>query len=142
MALKNFNPKDVSVIVGTQAMKGYADGTFVSVEYDEDAFSKKIGTDGEATRVKSNNFAGKITITLDQASEANDYLSGLAALDRASGAGVVPVTVRDANGTTLAFAEAAWVMKMPVMEYGNESTDREWIMDCADVQLFVGGHSS
>jgi len=142
MALKNFNPKDVSVIVGTQAMKGFADGTIVSVEFDEDAFSKKVGTDGETTRVKSNNNAGKVNIFLDQASESNDYLSGLAALDRASSAGVVPVTVRDANGTTLFFIESAWVMKIPTTEFGKEATDREWVLDCADMNAFVGGHSS
>lgn len=142
MALKNFNPKGVSVIVGTQAMKGFAAGTMVSVEYDEDAFTKKIGTDGEGTRVKSNNKGGKITIFLDQASESNDFLSGLAALDEASSAGVVPVTIRDANGTTLVFAETAWIMKKPVMEFGNESTDREWVLDSDSLNVFIGGHSS
>lgn len=142
MALKNFNPKDVSVIVGVQPMKGFAAGTFVSVEYDEDAFSKKIGTDGEGTRVKSNNKAGRISIFLDQASESNDVLSAIAALDEASSAGVIPVTVRDANGTTLVFAETAWILKKPVMEFSNESADREWILDSDSVNMYVGGHSS
>jgi Bacteriophage KPP10, Structural protein ORF10 len=142
MALLNYNPKDVSIIIGTQIMKGFADGPFISVEYDEDAFNKKIGADGEGTRVKTNNFAGRYTLTLDQASESNDYLSGLAALDRASGAGVVPVTVRDVNGNTLYFSESGWVLRIPTMEFGKEAADREWVLDAADIQGFIGGHSS
>jgi hypothetical protein len=140
MAMKSFNPLQVSVIVGTKALTGWAKGTFINASMDEDAFTKKVGTDGEVTRSKSNNNTGSIIITLDQASASNDYLSGLALLDRASGGGAVPVLIRDANGTTLISAESAWVKKMPDVEISNESLDREWILDCGSLEYFVGGN--
>lgn len=141
MAMKSFNPLQVSVIVGTKALTGWAAGSFVTVSMDEDAFAKKVGTDGEVTRSKSNNNTGSITITLDQASASNAYLSGLALLDRASGGGVIPVLIRDANGETLISAESAWVKKMPDVEYSNESLDREWVLDCGSLEYFVGGNN-
>jgi hypothetical protein len=140
MPMKSYNPKDVSIIVGVKAISGFADGTYVLAEMDEDAFSKVSGADGEVARAKSNNYTGKITITLMQSSDSNDYLSGLAIADRVTGTGVVPVTIRDANGTTIVFAESAWVMKIPPVEFGKEIGNREWILDCSQVEQFVGGH--
>lgn len=138
--MKNYNPKKVSVIVGTRALSGFADGTFVQVAFDNEAFTKKVGADGEVTRSQSNDYSGKITITLDQASDSNDYLSGLAALDRASGAGVVPVLIRDAMGTTLVAVESAWVQKLADASFSKTSEDREWVLDCAAMDVFVGGN--
>jgi hypothetical protein len=142
MSMKNYDPKNISVVVGIHAVGGISDGTFVTVEMDEDAFSKKVGADGEVTRSKSNNYSGKITITLQQASASNDFFSSLAILDRASGAGVVPITLRDANGTTICFAESGWAQKFANVEFGPESGDREWVFDCASIEMFIGGHSS
>lgn len=138
--MRNYNPKKVSLIVGAQAISGFADGTFIKVAQDEDAFTKKTGADGDTTRSQSNNFGGKVTITLDQASKSNDYLSGLAALDRASGAGVVPVLIRDALGATLVSGESAWVMKQPDVTFAKTSEDREWVLDVASLDTFVGGN--
>jgi hypothetical protein len=139
-AVKNYNPKKVSVIVGTRAISGFADGTFVKVSFDGDAFSKKKGADGNTTRSQSNDDGGKIVITLDQASDSNDYLSGLAVLDRASGAGVVPVLIRDAMGRTLIAVESAWVLKQADVMFSKQSEDREWTLDCASIEMFVGGN--
>jgi hypothetical protein len=139
MAVRKYNPKEVTVTVGAFAISGFSDGSFVRVEFDEDHFSKRVGTDGEVTRTQTNNYTGKISITLDQASPSNDVLSGIAALDRASGAGIVSSTVRDVNGTSLAFAQNSWVMKQADIDFANESQDREWVMDCGQMDVLVGG---
>lgn len=139
MAQKTYNPKDISLVVGAKAIGGFADGVFVTFEYDEDAFTKTTGADGEVARSKSNNNSGKFTITLMQSSDSNDFLSALAILDRQSGTGVVPVTLRDARGTTVIFAESAWVMKIPAASHGKELENREWVLDCGQVEMFLGG---
>lgn len=139
MAVRKYNPKQITITVGPYAITGFSDGSFVRVEHDEDAFSKRVGTDGEVTRAQSNNNTGKITITLDQASPANDLLMALAVLDRTSGAGIVPSTIRDVNGTTLVFAQNSWVQKIADIDFANESQDREWILDCGQMDVFVGG---
>lgn len=138
--MKTINAKEVSIIIGPHAVSGFAAGSFVTIAKDEPAYAKKVGTDGKVTRAKSNNDAGTVTIRLDQASASNDYLSGIALLDQASDTGVVPILIRDANGTTLISAESAWVQKVPDTEFSNESLDREWVLDCGPMDMFVGGN--
>lgn len=140
--MKNYNPKKISLIVGVKAISGFADGTFVEVDYDEDAFTKKNGADGKVTRVASANLSGSMTITLDQASDSNDYLSILAVADRATGAGVVPVLLRDAGGTTLATGAEAWIRKQAPSSYSNKSEDRKWVIDIAELVMNTGGNAN
>lgn len=138
----NYNAGDVSVIVGTRSLSGFGETSVVSIERDEDAFIKQIGADGEVTRSKTNNRTGSLTITLQQMSESNDFLSNLAQTDELTGQGTFPVLVRDANGNTLAVADTAWIRKLPVSAFARDAGEREWIIDCADLVMFVGGSNA
>lgn len=140
MPVRTYDPKLVVCIVGGVPISGFADGTFISVERDNDTFSKVSGADGIVSRAKSNDRAGAITITLAQTSPSNDILTGFALADENANAGVVPVLVQDFNGTTVLVSAFAWVKKPPTMEFSKEITDREWVMDCADLNVFAGGN--
>lgn len=131
---------EVQVIVGGVRMSGLADGTFVNVSRDEQAFNKVTGADGSTSRAKTANRSGAISITLKQTSPANDVLTGFMVADEASNQGVVPVLVKDTSGRTLHYASAAWVQQMPDQDFGKEINDREWVMDCARIDSFVGGN--
>ena len=139
--MKNYNPKKVSMIIGAQAASGLADGTFITVEYDEDRFTKKTGADGEVTRVQNANESANIKLILMQTSNFNDYLSALSLADRLTGLGAVPVLIRDQLGTTLFAAQNCWVRKTPAGEFGKEVGTREWILDTDAADLFFGGAS-
>lgn len=139
MSLKTFDPKDVSVIIGGAIMQGFANGTFINVERAEDAYSTDVGADGEPLRVKSNNKMTTITLTLMQSSDSNSIISAFAILDEKSNAGVVPILIKDNGGDTLIVGGRGWVRKMANVEYGKESTNREWIFDLAESEMFVGG---
>lgn len=110
---------------------GFGDGTFVNIDFLEDAFTLKIGTDGEGTRSKSNNRAAKIELTLMQTSLFNAVLSNLHNLDLNSpgGAGLSPLSVTDRAGRSLYTAETAWVKKSPSREYGREANHRVWMLE-------------
>jgi len=138
--MKNYNPKKVSVIIGVSLITGFADGSMVSVERNSDMYTLAMGTDGEGTRAKSNDKSGVITITLMHSSPSNAVLSALAALDEAVDGGVVPALIRDANGLTLHAAKQIWVRKRPVSSYEREATDREWILETDDLEMFDGGN--
>lgn len=140
MAVKSYDPKKVSLVIGPHAASGYMKGTFIELEFDSDAFTKVVGSDGEVARSKSNDYAGALKLTLMQTSDTNDYLSSLAILDRASGTGVVPVLLRDALGRTLASSTAGWVKKIPKIGFGQEIEAREWVLDLAQLDVFVGGN--
>lgn len=139
MPTRTYDSCEVIVSVGGQPLTGFAQSSKVTVERDEDAFTKYIGVDGEVSRSKNCNKAGTVTITLAQTSPSNDLLSELALNDEAANSGVVPILIRDLNGTTLATAPDAWVRKLPSAEFGKEIGEREWVFDCGRLNLFVGG---
>jgi hypothetical protein len=137
---RTYDPKQVKVIVGVAILSGFAEDTMVTVERDEDAFTKMVGVDGETSRAKSNNRGGTAKITLAQTSPSNDLLSGIAVLDEIKSAGVVPFTIKDLSGTSTYVSAYAWVKKLPASEYGKKVGNREWTLDLADVDVFVGGN--
>lgn len=134
MGAKTYSPKAIVATVGPCILRGFVDGSMIRVARDVDQFSKVVGADGEVTRVESANKSGTLVASLQSSSLANDELSVLAL----SGA-CVPVTVKDLNGTTLAFAPNGWVRKPADVEYGKDVSGREWTIDLDDLTLFVGG---
>jgi len=138
--LKNYDADQVSISIGGHVVSGYADGEFVTVARDEDAYSLSVGADGEPTRSKSNNFAGTITLVLQQTSDSNDVLAAKAELDELSNGGLFPVSVKDNSGRAIYFADAMWVQKKPDAAYGRESGTREWVLRTGNLQHFAGGN--
>lgn len=136
-----YDPKNISVIVGGKIAHGFSDGSFIKVSRNEQEFNLKVGVDGEGTRAKSNNKSGKIEMTLMQSSSFNDVMSAFASADELANAGVIPVLVRDNNGTTLCTALTAWVQKYPDVEFAKEVGTRQWILETDDIEIFVGGNN-
>lgn len=139
MGVATYDPKDIIVTLGGVPLSGFADGTFVTVSRSGDSFSKSTGADGRTSRAKSNDKSGELALVLAQTSLSNDVLSAMLAADEASGAGVVPLMVKDVRGAALWFSPSAWIRKPADGGYGKEISDREWMIDCADLQAFVGG---
>ncbi len=144
MSLKTYDPNDVSLVAFGIPITGFADGTFISIEYNEDDFSLQVGTDGDACRSKSSNRSARMTITLGQWSLANDLLSAVHAADilTPSGDGIGPFLMKDNSGTTLAAAEKCWIAKLPTQTYGREAESREWVLETAALVSHVGGNTA
>jgi Bacteriophage KPP10, Structural protein ORF10 len=140
MAAFQYDPKNISVIVGGTQIVGFTDGTFVLVERNEDMWNMKVGVDGIGTRAKTNNKSGKYTITLHQSSPSNDYLTGLTLTDENTNAGAVPILIRDNLGTTNCTSLTAWVKKFANVEDGKEVSNRVWVLESDDIEMFVGGN--
>ena len=136
-----YDPSMVKVLVGGAIIGGFADGTFVQAEYSSDFFTKTTGSDKLTTRVKQNDFSGTITLTLQQSSPSNDILSGFVALDRVNNTGVVPIAVSDLSGRTVVGTAYGWVRKPPAVEFSKEVSNREWVIDCAEMEGFIGGNT-
>lgn len=141
MATKTYSPKRVELIVNGTPMKGFADGTFISVERSSDAFSTNVGADGEVSRTHSSDKTGKITLTLQQTSDSNDFLSALSILDEKTLLGQFAVLLKDTNGKTVAASPSAWIDKVANAEFAAEISDREWVISCSELTSFVGGNS-
>lgn len=142
MAVKVYDPKQISIIVGGKILSGFADGTFLKVERNEQAYTLKVGVDGEGARAKNNNKSGKFTFTLMQTSSSNDVLSAYASADELGNAGAVPVLVKDHNGTSVATAATAWVQKLPDLEDAKEITMRTWVLETDELLMSIGGNNA
>lgn len=137
--LRNYDPKQVVVTFGPVIFTGYPEGTFVQVTRSGDNFTKKKGADGTINRTNNNAFDFTVTATLMQTSLTNDALSAILAADVNDNQGIFPLTIKDLLGTTLFFAQEAWIKKDPDDEFSNEAGDREWQFDTGIAQKFTGG---
>jgi hypothetical protein len=133
MQTKLYSPDQVFITFGPHKLEGYADGTFVKVERDEDSFMKKTGADAEVARTRNLNKGGKVTVTLLQTSKSNAIMETILLADEVTpaGAGVLPLMVKNAMGYELHSAAEAWIKKPADSELGKEVGNREWVLDCA-----------
>jgi hypothetical protein len=140
--LHTYDPAQVTIIFAGIPISGRGEATFLSVERNEDAWALQVGADGDATRAKSNNRSGRVTLTLLQSSAANDALSALAKVDEATPGGdaAAPLLIKDLSGRTLVQAETAWVVKQAAAEFAREASEREWILESNDLDVLVGGN--
>nr|MDO8118665.1 DUF3277 family protein [Candidatus Sigynarchaeota archaeon] len=138
--LSTYDPAQVFVTYGGFTIQGFADGSMITVERNEQAYNLYIGSDGEGARSKSNNKSAVITIRLMQTSDSNDVITAFAKADEITNSGSVPFMVKDGNGRTLLIAENAWVQKLPSVEFGKEALEREWKLESDSVEMFVGGN--
>ena len=140
MGFATYDPKEVKVVLGDNPITGYADGTFVEIEFDEQQWNKVTGADGLTSRSKTNNYAGTVTITLLATSPGNDVLNALWQKDRRNNNGVVPLLIKDASGRTRWSSQHAWVQQMPSQSFSKDTEEREWIIDCAELRGNIGGN--
>jgi len=142
MTLGTYDPKQVATVFSGHLITGFAPGTFVNVEYNEDSFSLSVGAAGDACRAKSNNRSARVTVTLMQSSLSNTILSGFhnADVNSPAGDGVAPMLVKDASGTSLHSAENAWIVKPAPSEFAQEPSTREWVFETDVMISNVGGN--
>lgn len=141
-ANKTFDPAKFEIIFGGKIISGFADGSFIIIRRNDQAFNLKIGTDGQGTRVKSNNFSGQVQFNLMQSSPSNDDLSAIAQADELTNGGVNPLYIKDGTGNTIAAAATAWVQKLPDSEFSNEALTRQWIIETDRLEYFIGGNTA
>lgn len=139
MSLRTFDPKEVSIIFGELIIRGFGE-TAISVVRDNPAWQMVIGADGEATRVKSNDRSGTITITLQQSSPSNDDLSTIALADEVSNAGLRPFFMKDNLGSTIYSAASAYIEQVPEAAYGKTPNERTWVIKTDNLIAFLGGN--
>jgi hypothetical protein len=140
MTVLQYDPKQVSLIIGGHIVTGFADDDFIEVERDEDAFTKKTGVDGITTRAKVNTRTGHLTVRLMQSSASNDILTGFALKDEASNGGQVPILCKDGLGRSVFSSESGWVKKFPKSTWKKDVNQWEWTIETGALDIFLGGN--
>ena len=121
---QQYDPLKVSVIAGTSAIRGFADGEMINVEYTNDENTVHVGTDGQGRFIKSSDRSGTITVRLADYSTSNAALTTLHVADNP-----FPVVVTDKSSLAdVFFTDSAKVQKRPALVKGNEAVMNEWVI--------------
>ncbi len=139
---RQYDPEYVTVTFKGIELRGFMTGTFVDAERAEDAYKVEAGAKGDVVRTRNRNRIGSVTVTLQQTSPSNASLSFFATKDERDNTGKGVLSVKDLNGSDVARSTDAWVRKKPKMERGSDLSPVEWIFDCAQLELDLGGSSS
>lgn len=137
--MQTHDPAKVSLNFLGNRISGFADGTFISVELNDDVFALQVGSGGDTVRVRSQNQSGRVTLTLLGSAPSNDVLAAALAADKLAGTGVGTLFLKDGGGTSIVSSESAWIRRTPNLEFGKELPDREWVIEFAKGEVFVGG---
>ncbi len=145
MSIKVWDVKKLAIIFGVvpiSSLGGYGESDVASWKQVEDSFGTKVGADGEVTRFATNATLGECEITTMQTSPVNLLLSGILAIDTSQpgGAGIMPLTVSDLQGTTLLFLSDAWLVGPPECPFGKEAQERKWKIQGKIAGILVGGN--
>lgn len=133
------DPASMVFTVGGNVITGFMDGTYLTVERDEDTYTLHVGSDGEVARVRNRNKSGRFTFILQQTSPSNAILSALATLDEQTGVPAGASYLRDLLGTTVLGGDESYVLKPASSPFAKEMQGREWTVIVPRLDGVVGG---
>jgi hypothetical protein len=138
-----YNPKRV---VASWSGDGFAiqfdafmDNSFIGVEMQDDQVKRHVGGQGDVTAVISCDDGAVFTFSINQGTPTNDALSKQVASSKRNKLPTGTLEVKDLNGTTIATAKNAWIMRRAKIEFGKDLTGREWKFECDSAEITVGG---
>lgn len=141
MAVVTYDPSKVSVILGTNSIDGFDESQMISLEYNQERWIPKVGARGGTARTRVIDSQARLSIFLLSSSPSNDLLSNLFNADYYGGGSTFPILIRDASGTSQAFATTAYVIKLPTFSREKEIGSNEWGIHIDDLTVFIGGNS-
>ena len=141
MTVRTYDAKEVVLTLDGTPVFGYADGTFISIEREEETYNKVVGADGMVSRAKTNNRSGTLTLTLKQTSPSNEDLSDFLNQDELNNEGVFSVLLKDASSGSRIFSSTGWVQGLPTIEYAKEISEREWVIELSKIEFDITGNA-
>lgn len=135
-----YSPSNVTLSFSDLDVNGFAEGTFIEVEREEDGFTTYVGALGDVCRTRNLNRLSKITVTLMATAPINSVLATLAQIDEDDATEVYPIMVKDSSGEMLCVGAEAWIMKRPKIERGKEAGTIQWVFMVANLTIFEGGN--
>jgi hypothetical protein len=137
----NYCPEDVTVIAGGFfEIKGFVDGTFISITKDVVPFTTVRTPDGTTARLYNNDNNYTVNITLHSSSDSNDVLTKMWQLDEITQKGKLPLIIKDHSGSDLLFSPTAWIEGIPNLIKSNGIEGRTWTFKATSCGINVGGN--
>lgn len=134
-----YDPTKVILTVGPVAVTGYAEGTFIEIEADDDNTTFGMGAVGDVQMtVKPFNQIGTIKFTLMQGSPANAALTALYETRRLPGFKGYPIALLNLLGSEAAAIELGAIIKPPQQSFADGVMTRQWTCKGQLKQLPIG----
>lgn len=129
-----FDPKDVSFVWAGILVEGWAEGSFIDIDYRNDLWDITTGADGLGAFVKSNDASALVTFRLMPGALVNQALSlkfmgDLTPLN----AGFGPLEIFDASTLSSHSALKARLMRSPKRVYGTSVEALEYQLGCLNL---------
>ena len=128
--VKTYNPKKVTMALGTHMVRGYAEDSFITIEPVGEGVTSQSGADGEVVRSVDPDNRFTVKIVVQQTSSTNEFLQKMRKKDKKNGTGIFSLNVKDLMGKETFSAESAWVKNDASWARGKGATDREWELEC------------
>ena len=125
-----YNPKKVTMALGNHIASGFADDSFISIEYAGDGVQDNTGADGEVVRSIDPSQAYTIKLSVQQNSRTNAFLDKMFKMDQQDGSGTFPINIKDLVGNEQFKGSVGWVTKPASWTRGKAQNNREWEIKC------------
>ena len=136
-----YNPKMLVIVYGSREVDGFAEDDMVTIKPLGERTQIYSGADGSVGRSMDPNQTYEVTIALATTSKTNDYFSNVYNLDRSTGRGILPLTIKDLSGTTVFQANQAWITNFPEHKRGRKIEAQEWVFHTGQVaNPMIGGN--
>jgi hypothetical protein len=140
-SIANYCPDDVNVLVaGLLNIKGFVDGTFITIDKDVMPFKSVRTPDGTVARLYDNDQTYTIRITVHSGSNTNDFFTKLLLLDEITQKGKFPILVKDHSGTDLFFSTTTWIEEVPSMAKSSGIDARTWVLRSSQAVINYGNN--
>lgn len=136
-----YNPKMLVIVYGSREVDGFAEDDMVTIKPLGEGTQIYSGADGSVGRSMDPNQTYEVTIALATTSKTNDYFSNVYNLDRSTGRGILPLTIKDLSGTIVFQANQAWITNFPEHKRGRKIEAQEWVFHTGQVaNPMIGGN--
>lgn len=136
-----YNPKMLVIVYGSREVDGFAEDDMATIKPLGEGTQIYSGADGSVGRSMDPNQTYEVTIALATTSKTNDYFSNVYNLDRSTGRGILPLTIKDLSGTTVFQANQAWITNFPEHKRGRKIEAQEWVFHTGQVaNPMIGGN--
>jgi hypothetical protein len=134
--VKSFSVENDILMINGIRVGGYADGTYVSIEYDNPSSNTAEGADGELAVKFNNRKLATVTLTILQTSDTNTVLGAL--FNTIGRNGFFDLLFKDLSGVTTA-SGTGWFEKLPKSDRALEPQNVEWKFKAA-LEVALGGN--
>lgn len=146
--LASYRPSSIVIAIThpktntSHIVSGMSKNSVVTLEYPEATWTRKTLNYGETVRTHNLDKTLRMTIHLDQTSASNDYLSKIADYDEKDLTGfdgIFTCTFADKSSRTYAYSAQCFVIRPQNYEYGNDTSNRDWVIEMANAEQYIGG---